>query len=334
MRDLDGAAAFDPDPAPAGSANVADAEALDAYSRAVSGVFERARAAVLSLRVQPPAGRRGGGGGSGFLITPDGYLLTNAHVVDGGGAVTAATEDGREIDARLVGRDTDTDLALLHAGSATPLAHLTLGDSSRLRVGQIAIAIGSPHGLGHTVTAGVVSALGRTLRARNGRVIDDVIQTDASLNPGNSGGPLLDSHARAVGVNTALVAGAQALCFAVPANTAAAMVAELLRHGRVRRAWLGIAAHTQPIARRVARHHGLGAATVVAVDEVLAGSPAASAGLRPGDRIARVDDDEVFSVERLHRLLGRERIGRATRLLVLRGERLHPLELVPALRRD
>jgi S1-C subfamily serine protease len=310
-----------------------DAALLDAYSRTVIGVLERTRAGVVSLLVGAPAGAQTrGGSGSGFLFTPDGYLLTNSHVVESGGTVQVRFEDDTQLDARLVGHDPDTDLAVVHVGAAQRLAHLELGESGRLQVGQVVIAIGNPLGLGHTVTTGVVSALGRSLRARNGRSIDNVIQTDASLNPGNSGGPLLDTGARVVGVNTAIIAGAQALCFAVPADTARWVVSELLQYGTVRRAWLGVVARTVPLARRVARHHGLQLQSAIGVDEILPEGPAARGRLRSGDRIVRVDGTEAGDVDHLHRLLGRERIGRSTRLDVLRGTGLVAVDVVPATR--
>jgi S1-C subfamily serine protease len=326
-----------------------DGAALDAYSRAVTSTFDGARGGVVSLRLEGTAadpGRRrprwGGGGGraaggigSGFLVTPDGYLLTNHHVAAAGRRVTATLEDGSEHGAEHVGSDADTDLALLRVAAGANggvLPHLTLGTSATLRVGQLVVAIGNPHGLGHTVTAGVVSALGRTLRAGNGRLIDGVIQTDASLNPGNSGGPLLDTRGRVVGVNTALIAGAMSLCFAVPADTARWVLAELLRHGRVRRAWLGIAAQTVPLPRRTVLHHGLAQASAVAVSEVAAGGPAARAGLADGDRIIAIDGEATRDVDALHRLLGGARIGRRVQVQLLRGPRKLALELVPALR--
>jgi S1-C subfamily serine protease len=316
-----------------------DLELLDAYSRAVIATLDRARGGVLSLAVRGArrGGQRGGGTphgvGSGFLVTPDGYLLTNDHVAGSAAHITATLDDGSEHEATLIGTDPDTDLALLRlAHTASPLPHLELGEVKQLRVGQVAVAIGNPHGLGQTVTTGVISALGRSLRARNGRLIDNVIQTDASLNPGNSGGPLLDTRARVIGVNTALIAGAQSLCFAVPADTARWVLAELLRHGRVRRAWLGIAAHTVPLPRRTVLHHGLVQASAVSVGDIARGSPAAAAGLADGDRIVAIDTAPTPDVDALHRLLGGERIGQRVALQVLRGTRKMALELVPAAR--
>jgi S1-C subfamily serine protease len=209
------------------------------------------------------------------------------------------------------------------------LPHLALGRSATLRVGQVVIAIGNPQGLAQTVTTGVVSALGRSLRARNGRLIDGVIQTDASLNPGNSGGPLLDTRAQVVGVNTAIIAGAQSLCFSVPADTARWVVSELLRHGRVRRAWLGIAAQTVPLPRRTMLHHALRADGAVSVNEVLTGGPAERAGMRTGDRIVAVDDTATPDVDTLHRTLGGDQIGRPVRMDLLRGAQRLALEVVP-----
>jgi len=310
-----------------------DNELLDAYSQAVIDTLEQTRAGVVSLKMH---GRRGrgasSGSGSGFLITPDGYLLTNQHVAEVGDRITVTLDDGSEHSAERVGGDADTDLAVLRIGSAAPLPHLQLGESGRLRVGQVVIAIGNPHGLGQTVTTGVVSALGRSLRAKSGRLIDGVIQTDASLNPGNSGGPLLDTRARAVGVNTAIIAGAQALCFAVPADTARWVVSELLRHGHVRRAWLGIAAETVAMPRRSVLHHGLAAASAVSVNEVLKAGPAERAGVLAGDRIVRVDEQTTQDVDTLHRLLGGERVGRPVRVELLRGARKLAVQLVPAAR--
>ena len=313
------------------TAAVDDLELLDAYSRAVVGTLERTRAGVVSLRMRARRGQREGAG-SGFLITPDGYLLTNSHVADAGDAITVTLDDGSEHAAQRVGADVDTDLALLRIGSAGVLSHLELGESRQLRVGQVVIAIGNPQGLSHTVTTGVVSALGRSQRARNGRLIEGVIQTDASLNPGNSGGPLLDTRAQVIGVNTAIIAGAQLLCFAVPSDTARWVVSELLRHGRVRRAWLGIVARSVPLPRRTMLHHHLEAAGAVSVDEVLADGPAARAGIKAGDRIVGVDGVAIKDVDTLYRVLGGERIGRRVQVQLLRGVGKLALDLVPALR--
>lgn len=307
-----------------------DEALLDAYSRAVIGTLDRARGAVASLALQ---GRRGRSGvGSGFVVTPDGYLLTNHHVAEAGRRITALLDDGSELAAEHVGSDPDTDLALLRLANDAPLPFLELGDSDRLRVGQVVVAIGNPHGLGQTVTTGVVSALGRSLRAKNGRLIDGVVQTDASLNPGNSGGPLLDTRARVIGVNTAIIAGAMGLCFAVPSTTARWVLAELLRHGKVRRAWLGIAAATVALPRRVALAHGLPAETAVAVTGVVNDSPAGRAGLQSGDRIVRMDDEVVPDVDALHRVLGRERVARAVKVQLLRGAKKVAVEVVPGVR--
>lgn len=317
-----------------------DPSLLDAYSQAVMATLERTRAGVVSLLVKRPApvqgGRDGvGGSGSGFFITPDGYLLTNSHVVEAGGAqpvVQVQLEDGTLLGARVVGTDPDTDIALVHARSAGSLHHLQLGDSDAVRAGQVVVAIGSPLGLGHTVTTGVVSALGRSLRARNGRLIDGVIQTDASLNPGNSGGPLLDTRAQVIGINTAIIAGAQSLCFAVPSRTAQWVVAELLRHGHVQRAWLGVAARTVPLARRVSRHHGLHTESAILVDQVTPGGPAAAGGLKSGDRIVALDDTELRDIDHLHRLMVGERIGRRSRLRLLRGTESRHVDVTPTAR--
>lgn len=314
-------------------ASVQDLPLLDAYSRAVVDVLERAKPGVVSLRVRKrdARGRAAGGAGSGFLITPDGYLLTNFHVVRDAAEVQVAFEDGTVLPASVVGSDAHTDLALVRAGASGTLPHLQLGSSAQVRAGQVAIAIGNPLGLGHTVTTGVVSAVGRSLRSPSGREIENVIQTDASLNPGNSGGPLLDTRAQVIGVNTAIIGGAQSLCFAVPADTAQWVVTELLRHGAVRRAWLGLTAHTVPLARRVARHFGLEQESAILVDEVVRDGPADRGGLRGGDRIVAVDDTAVREVDQLLRVLSRERIGKSTEIALLRGVERRHVSVVPEL---
>lgn len=302
-----------------------DAVLLDAYSRTVSAVVERAAPAVVAVSVVSGKGRAGSG--SGFLFTPDGYLLTNSHVARAGRdsakglTYRVSIADGRETAARFVGDDPDTDLAVLQidvSGSGA-LPALTLGRSAELRRGEIAIAIGNPLGFEHTVTAGIVSALGRSMRASTGRLIPDVIQTDAALNPGNSGGPLLNSRAEVIGVNTAIIRGAQALCLAVAVDIAAWVLPQLLRHGQVRRAWLGVGGSTITLPRRVVSALQLDGGGAVRVDAVEAGSPAASAGLREGDLIVGFDGQPVPSVDRLHQLLGIERVGRASMIKLLRG---------------
>ena len=306
---------------------------LDAYSEAVIGTLDRTRGGVVSLRMQAQ-GRRGPteGAGSGFIITPDGYVVTNSHVADAGEHITVALDDGSEHRAEKVGSDVDTDLALLRIGTSAPLPHLALGESRSLRVGQVVIAIGNPQGLAQTVTTGVVSALGRSLRAGNGRLIDNVIQTDASLNPGNSGGPLLDTRGQVVGVNTAIIAGAQSLCFSVPSDTARWVVSELLRFGRVRRDYLGLGARTVPLQRRTVVFHALDAPSAVSVDKVEPQSPADAAGIKTGDRLVRVDGLATPDVDSLHRLMNGERVGRAVSIELLRGTNKISVDLVPTAR--
>ena len=306
-----------------------DGVLLDAYSGAVTAAVARATPAVAHLQVERDG--RAAGSGSGFLVTSDGFLLTNSHVVHGGEVVGASFPDGSGGRAYLVGDDPDTDLALLQVHNR-PGAQLELAASDGLQVGQIAIAVGNPLGFGSTVTAGVVSALGRTLRSRSGRLIDDVLQTDAALNPGNSGGPLLDSRGRVIGVNTATIMGAQGLCFAVAANTARFVMGEILRHGRVRRAFLGLAGQTVPLGLGLARRLGRAALTAVRVTEVTPGGAAERAGLRAGDLLLDAEGGELAGVDALHRLLTAERIGRSVALRLLRGREVATLEVVPAAR--
>jgi S1-C subfamily serine protease len=263
------------------------------------------------------------------LFTPDGYALTNSHVVEGAALLRASLLDGRELPAELVGRDADTDIALLRVGGAGGLAHARLGSSARLRVGQMVVAIGNPFGFQCTVTAGIVSALGRTLRARSGRRIDSVVQTDAPLNPGNSGGPLVDGAGRVVGINTAMIAGGQGICFAVGIDTAVDVATRLMRDGRVRRAFLGVSAQTAPLERRVARANGLAQSSAALVSEVQAGGPAALAGLRQGDAVFALDGEAVSGVDDLHRALTADRIGRPLRVDILRRARRDAVTVVP-----
>jgi S1-C subfamily serine protease len=316
---------------PAGAAD-GDAELLDAYSKAVVEVVEAVGPAVIGVRSGPRAGdgrATGGGSGSGVVITPDGYALTNDHVVAAAsGAVHVALSDGRTLGARLVGRDPATDLALLQVdGGALPFARVAA--DRQARPGQLAIAIGNPLGFDSTVTAGIVSATGRSLRSVHGRLIESVIQHTAPLNPGNSGGPLLDSSGAVIGVNTAIIAFAQGIGFAIPATTADWVVSQLLQHGRVRRARLGLAGRTRPIDRRLARLLGLAHHSAVEVISLAGRGPASRAGLRSGDWLLALASEPTPSVDALLRLLSGERIGQPAPLDVLRGRERLRLEVVP-----
>jgi S1-C subfamily serine protease len=295
-----------------------DGELLDAYSAAVTQAVRTAAPAVVHLDVSlVRQGREQRGTGSGFFFTPDGLLLTNSHVVHGAQDIRVSAFDGERFAADLVGDDPDSDLAVIRvSGSGAP--HVQFAPSRHLQIGQLAIAIGNPLGFEHTVTAGVVSALGRSLRASTGRLIDDVIQTDAALNPGNSGGPLVNSRGAVIGVNTAIIPGAQGICFATASDTVQWVMAQLLSHGRVRRAWLGVAGATASLARRIANHHGLDNQSGVRVRSVEPGSPAAAAGLESGDLIVRIDDQQVTGIDRLQQLLDHHRIDRSSELTFLR----------------
>jgi len=310
-----------------------DAFLQDAYSRTVSEVVERVGPGVAAVRLLGSGGVDDRlGGGSGFLFTPDGFVLTNSHVVRAGKPPTSARPDlrhqvsladGREFDARWVGDDPDTDLAVLSIDglSRGSLAHASLGRSAGLKRGQIAIAIGNPLGFEHTVTAGIVSALGRSMRASTGRMIPDVIQTDAALNPGNSGGPLLDSNGDVIGINTAIIRGAQAICFAVAVDIAHWVIPQLLQHGRVRRGYLGVAGQTQELHRRVVLAYELPNSSGVRVMSVEPESPAARVGVREGDIIVGLDGLPIASVDALHQALDASRVNRDCVIKLIRGVR-------------
>src|SRR5271154_4905586 len=313
-----------------------DEQLLDAYSGAVIGALERVAPAVTFIEVKRgAAGSRAGnrrsvlGSGSGFLFTPDGYLLTNSHVVQGSEEIMVRLNDDTRFDADLVGNDPDSDLAVLRIGHPSALPYAEFGDSSRLKVGQVAIAIGNPLGYSKTVTTGVVSALGRTLRATSGRLMHDVIQTDAALNPGNSGGPLVDSAGRVVGVNTATILPAQGICFAIGINTAKFVASRLLRDGRIRRSYIGVSAQTVPVHRRVVRFYDLPKETGALVLSVEENSPAKRAGLREGDVIVALEGHPVAGVDDLHRVLTDVRVGVSCSLTVLRRTEKLELKIVP-----
>jgi S1-C subfamily serine protease len=285
---------------------------------------------VVHIQVRRPS-RRGqprDGAGSGFIITPDGYLITNSHVAGGALALQATLPDGRTVDGELVGDDPDSDLAVVKIG-ADGLAYGELADSTRVRVGQVAIAIGSPYGFQHTVTAGIVSALGRSMRGATGRLLDNIIQTDAALNPGNSGGPLVDSAGRVIGVNTAVILPAQGICFAIASNTAERVAIALIREGRVRRAYLGIGAQDAMLLRRVVRHFGLTQESGARVESVAPESPAAAAGLRSGDIIVALGETPIAGVDDLQRVLTGGRIGDPVEVVVLRRDQRLALGITP-----
>ena len=301
---------------------------LDAYSRAVIGVVDRLGPAVVRLDVQARENRRAGSG-SGVIVAPDGLVLTNSHVVGGGAQVGVTTIDGRSLPARVVGDDPDTDLALVRVDAPVTLPFAPLGDSKRLRRGQLVVAIGNPLGFESTVTAGVVSALGRSLRASTGRLMEDMIQTDAALNPGNSGGPLVSSQGEVVGINTAVIMGAQGICFAVAANTASFVLGELIRHGRVRRAYVGISAQQTAIPRRLQLAAGVLQASGAMISTSEQGAPGNRAGLLTGDIIFALDGQKVTGADDLIRLLTGDRIGREIEIEVLRLGRRRAFTLTP-----
>jgi S1-C subfamily serine protease len=316
-----------------------DSSLLDAYSNAVVGAAEKLSPSVVKIDVAQAEKSRSGesrerqGGGSGFVFTPDGLILTNSHVVHAATRIQASFPDGRRFPAHTICEDPATDLAVVRVDlpnyDAPGLVAAPLGDSQKLRVGQLAIAIGNPYGFQYTVTAGVVSALGRSLRSYSGRMIDDVIQTDASLNPGNSGGPLVTSDGQVIGVNTATIAGAQGLCFAIGINTAKFVAGRLLQDGRIRRSYIGVEAQTVPLHRRLVRFYNLPQETGVVVSSVTGGSPAQKAGLREGDVIVALEGKPVAGVDDLHRLLTDARVGMSSSFTVMRWTDKLELKVVP-----
>src|SRR5271155_2131908 len=321
--------------APAASSAVTDDSLLDAYSRAVTGAVGIVSPSVVNIEVHQVAGQTRSGeprerrsGGSGFVFTPDGLILTNSHVVHDARRIEVTLADGRRMPASAIGDDPASDLAVVRVDEPG-LSAASLGDSQQLRVGQLVVAIGNPYGFQSTVTAGVVSALGRSLRSYSGRLIDDVIQTDAALNPGNSGGPLVDSAGRVVGVNTATILPAQGICFAIGMNTAKFVASRLLRDGRIRRSYIGVSAQTVPVHRRVVRFYDLPKETGVVVLSVEEKSPARSAGVREGDVIVALEGHPVAGVDDLHRVLTDVRVGVSCSLTVLRRTEKLELKIVP-----
>ena len=308
-----------------------DQALLDAYSNAVIGVTERVGPAVVRVETgsKAPNARQRGGLGSGIVISPDGLVLTNNHVVGSSKQIRLRDTEGVVTDARVLGVDPDTDLALLRADGARDLRYASLGDSKSLRRGQLVIAIGNPLGFESTVTAGIVSALGRSIRSVSGRTIEDVIQTDAALNPGNSGGPLVSTTAEVIGINTAIINGAQGICFAVASNTAQFVLSEIIRHGYVRRAYIGVSGQTAPVPRRHAVTAGVDNKMGALLAQIEPDSPAAQAGLLPGDVVIRLDGVDINGVDDLIRALDRDRIDRALEMDVLRMGRLRAVDIRP-----
>jgi S1-C subfamily serine protease len=315
-----------------------DGELLDAYSNAVITAADKVSPSVVNIEIRrgrderraaAPAMPERGGSGSGFIFTPDGFILTNSHVVEGASRIDVTLSDGRRCQARLIGSDPDSDLAVVRIDSPG-LVPASLGESNGVRVGQVAIAIGNPYGFQCTVTAGVVSALGRSLRSNSGRLIDNVLQTDAALNPGNSGGPLVDSHGAVIGVNTAIILPAQGICFAIAVNTAKFVAGRLIRDGKIRRGYIGVAGQNVPVHRRVVRFFNLPVESGVLVASVEHGSPAEKAGLAAGDVIVAYGGIPVAGIDDLHRLLTDVTIGVPAHLTVIRRTEKLDIEIAPA----
>jgi len=313
----------------------ADEKLLDAYSQAVIGVVEKVSPAVVNIDVQQLRSRRGSsssqevrGNGSGFIFTRDGYILTNSHVVHNATKIEVKLSDGRRFPAEMIGDDPDTDLAVIRI-NAPLLVAAPLGDSQSLRAGQLAIAIGNAYVFQYTVTTGVISALGRSFRSRSGRLIDNVIQTDAALNPGNSGGPLVTSHGEVIGVNTAIITSAQGICFAVPINTAKLVIGPLIKEGRFRRSYIGIGGQDVPLPRRVVLFHELSVESGVLVISIENNSPAQRAGLIEGDVVVGFNNKPIASIDDLHRALTPEQVGARSLLTVIRHTEKLVLEILP-----
>lgn len=311
-----------------------DSELLDAYSRTVVSAVARVAPAVVNINVKQRVSARPGerevhGNGSGFVITPDGFILTNSHVVHGASAITVSVPDGREYPAQLTGDDPDTDLAVIRV-DAPQMQHVRLADSEKLRVGQLVIAIGNPLGFEASVTAGVVSALGRSMHAQSGRLIDNIIQTDAALNPGNSGGPLVNSAGEVVGVNTAMIRPAQGICFAIASNTAKFVAGWLIKDGKIRRSYIGVAGQNVPIHRRIVRFYGLPLETGVLVASIEKNSPAERAGLRQHDLIVAFNGQPIGNVHHLHKVLAGEQIDVSATVTIIRHTEKLEITILPS----
>lgn len=314
-----------------------DEDLMDAYSRAVIAAAEKVSPSVVYIEVQQPIRNRRNaprlpqearGSGSGFIFTPDGFILTNSHVVHGASRIEVTVLDGRKYEADLIGDDPDTDVAVIRINGPN-LVPAYLGEAQKIRVGQLVVAIGNPYGFQYSVTAGVISALGRSLRAQSGRLMDDVIQTDAALNPGNSGGPLVNSRGEVIGVNTAMILPAQGICFATSIDTAKFVASRLIRDGKVSRSYIGLAGQNVPLPRRIVRYHNLAVESGIFVVSFEGNSPARNAGLREGDIIVGFDDQATAGIDDLHKLLSEGRIGHKSSLVVLRGTEKLRLEVIP-----
>lgn len=328
---------FEVFPSPVLSENfneISDEEILDAYSNAVVGVAEKVSPSVVKIEVEQKTARNFSrrqqlsGSGSGFIFTPDGFVLTNSHVVHNASKISVVLHDGNRQQAALVGDDPDTDLAVIRI-NAPNLQALKMGSSGNLKVGQMAIAVGNPYGFQTTVTAGIVSALGRSLRSNSGRLIDDIIQTDAALNPGNSGGPLVNSRGEVIGVNTAVILPAQGICFAVAVDTAKFVASRLIRDGRIRRSYIGVAGQNVKLPRKIVRHHNLQSENGILVVSIEKDSPAEQAGLKEGDVIVSFAEIPLSGIDELHLILTEDRLGNREWLAVVRGTEKMNISIVP-----
>ncbi len=308
-----------------------DDQLLDAYSRAVVTAAEKISPSVVNIESGFSGTREQHGSGSGFVFTPDGFILTNSHVVSRASRLDVTLSDGRKLKATLVGDDPDTDTAVIRV-DGSGIVPVEFGDSQKIRVGQVAIAVGNPYGFQTTVTAGVVSALGRSLRSKSGRLIDNIIQTDAALNPGNSGGPLVNSAGQVIGVNTAVILPAQGLCFAIAINTAKYVAARLIKDGKIVRGYLGVAGQTVPLHRRIIRYHGLNIESAILVASVEPNSPAWRASLREGDLIVAIDAHPTAGIDALHKCLAEKETGTNTELTILRGTDKKIIQIFPEFR--